>query len=183
MACYFLFVILHLSKYVTQKFSSNINLTLSMTSKNFFFLFSENLMSRKKRYFMQCSKGKGMKLPTFIWSIKNFAKMIKRSNITDIKLYKLSNCNGVKPSFCQSQKQLFTAVLWEAVLKNYPIITEKQQCWSLLISVADPKAKNCIKKSIQCRCFPMSISKFLRTVLFTEHIRWLRLSKLLKMWY
>ena len=152
-----------------------------MTSRNLFFVVK--IWCQVERILHAMLKRGGGETVFFYSIYRKFCLMIKGFNITDIKLHKLSNCNGVKPSFYQSQKQLFTAVLWEAVLKNYPIITEKQQCWSLLISVADPKAKNCIKKRIQCRCFPMSISKFLRTVLFTEHIRWLRLSKLLKMWY
>ena len=37
------------------------------------------------------------------------------------------------------------------------------------------KACNFIKKRLQHRCFPVKFAKFLRTLIFTEHLRWLLL--------
>ena len=34
-----------------------------------------------------------------------------------------------------------------------------------------------VKKSIWHRCFPVNFTKFLRTLFFTEHLRWLLLSR------
>ena len=39
--------------------------------------------------------------------------------------------------------------------------------------VASLKICNFIKKRLQHRCFPLKIAKFLRTPIFTEHLRWL----------
>ena len=53
----------------------------------------------------------------------------------------------------------------KGVLKNFAIFTGKHLCWILFLR-------------LQRRCFPVNIAKFLRTPLFTEHLRWLLLSSL-----
>ena len=35
---------------------------------------------------------------------------------------------------------------------------------------------NIIKKRLQCRCFPVKFAKFVRTLFFIEHLRWLLFS-------
>ena len=49
----------------------------------------------------------------------------------------------------------------KVVLKNFAIFTEKHLCCSLFLICV--KACNFIKKTLQHRCFPMNIAKFLRT--------------------
>ena len=49
----------------------------------------------------------------------------------------------------------------KVVLKNFAIFTEKHLCCSLFLICL--KACNFIKKTLQHRCFPMNIAKFLRT--------------------
>ena len=46
---------------------------------------------------------------------------------------------------------------------------------SLFNKVAGLQACNFIKKRLQRKCFPVKFAKFLRTNLFTEHLRWLLL--------
>ena len=46
--------------------------------------------------------------------------------------------------------------------------------------VAALKACNFIKKKLQHRCFPVNIAKFLRTPVFTKHLRWLLLIRFTK---
>ena len=43
----------------------------------------------------------------------------------------------------------------------------------LFKKVAALKARNFIKKKLQHRCFPVNITKFLRTPFFAEHLWWL----------
>ena len=51
-----------------------------------------------------------------------------------------------------------------AILKNFAIFTQKQLRWSLFLNKnAALDYWNFIKKRLQQRCFPMNISKFLRT--------------------
>ena len=59
------------------------------------------------------------------------------------------------------------------VLKNFVNFTKKTYILeSLFNKVAGLQASNFIKKRLQHRCFPV---KFLRTPIFTEHLRWLLL--------
>ena len=52
----------------------------------------------------------------------------------------------------------------KAVLKNFAKFTEKQLCWSLFLNkIAGLR--------LQHRRFPVNFVKFLRTPLFTEHLR------------
>ena len=53
-----------------------------------------------------------------------------------------------------SRLQIFFEI---SVLKNFSIFTGKYMCWGLFLK------KETIKKSLQRRCFPVSIAKFLRT--------------------
>ena len=65
------------------------------------------------------------------------------------------------------QKQPFTVVLQNGVLKNFAVFTGKHL-----------QASNFIKKRFQNMCFPVNIAKFLRTASFIEHLRWLLLKVL-----
>ena len=47
---------------------------------------------------------------------------------------------------------------------------------SLFNKVTCFQACNFIKKNLQYRCFPVNITKFLRTVFFIENLRWLLLN-------
>ena len=59
------------------------------------------------------------------------------------------------------------------VLRNFKIFAEKHLCWSpFLIKIL---ACNFIEKTLQHRCFPKNIAKFVRTAFFIEHLRWLLL--------
>ena len=49
-----------------------------------------------------------------------------------------------------------------SVLTNFVIFTGKHLCWSLFI-----------KKRLQHICFPVNITKFVRTAFFIERLRWL----------
>ena len=55
------------------------------------------------------------------------------------------------------------------VLKYFVSFTGKQLCL---------QACNFVKKTLQRRCFPANIVKFLRTAFFIEHLRWLLLEVL-----
>ena len=61
------------------------------------------------------------------------------------------------------------------VLKNFAIFTWKHLCWRLL-------GLQLIKRSFQHRCFPVKFAKFLRALFFTEHLQWLLLLCVLKIW-
>ena len=63
------------------------------------------------------------------------------------------------------------------VLKNFPIFTGKQLCWSLfLIKLQDRRPATLLKKIFQHRFLPVNIAKFSRTPFFIEqHISWLLL--------
>ena len=62
---------------------------------------------------------------------------------------------------------IHTEVFYEkCVFKNFAIFTGKHLYWSL-------KAWNFIKKRL--RCFPVNISKFLKTIFFIDHLQWLLL--------
>ena len=60
------------------------------------------------------------------------------------------------------------------VLKKLAMFTGKYLYWSLFFNkYAGLKACNFIKKRLQHNFFPVKFAKFLRTIFFTEHVRWL----------
>ena len=60
------------------------------------------------------------------------------------------------------------------ILRNFAKFTGKQLCQSLFLNkVASLRPATLLKKSLWHRCFPLNFSKFLRTLFFTEHLRWL----------
>ena len=53
------------------------------------------------------------------------------------------------------------------VLKNFGNLTGNHLCWSLLFNKdAGLNVCNAIKKRLQHRCFPVNITKFLRTAFY-----------------
>ena len=62
-------------------------------------------------------------------------------------------------------KQPFADVLQNRFCKNFTIFTEKHLCWS--------QTCNFIKMRLINMCFPLNVTKCLRTIYFTEHLRWL----------
>ena len=73
------------------------------------------------------------------------------------------------------------AVTWrcsiKSVFKNFAKFTGKHLCQSLF-SLQRLWSATLLKKRLWNRCFPVNFSKFLRTVLFIEHLRWLFLQLL-----
>ena len=64
----------------------------------------------------------------------------------------------------------------KGVLKNFVKITEKHLCQSLFLNkVAGVSPATLLKKRPWHRCFPVNFAKYLRTLFFTEHLRWLPL--------
>ena len=58
------------------------------------------------------------------------------------------------------------------VLKNFAIFKGKHLCWSLfLINLWIFKACKFTRNRLQCRCFPVNIAKFLRTVFLQKTCR------------
>ena len=80
-----------------------------------------------------------------------------------------SYCNLVLTRFGSSRSHMFFKI---GVLRNFAIFTGKQLCWSLFLI----KLQTFIKKRLQHRCFPVNIAKFLRTLFFIAHLRWLLLN-------
>ena len=71
---------------------------------------------------------------------------------------------------------LLSASYCVIISNNLPLINKQKQ------SLADVlqkclKACNFIKTRLQHRCFPVNISKFLRTAFLTEYLKWLLLNK------
>ena len=65
----------------------------------------------------------------------------------------------------------------EGVLKNFAKFTGKHLCHSLFFNkVKGLWPATLLKKRLWHRCFPVNITKFLRTLFLTEHLRWLLLS-------
>ena len=75
---------------------------------------------------------------------------------------KRSNCRS-------SHSQMFLKV---DVLKTFAIFTQKHLCWRLRR-----------KERLQHRCFPVNITKVLRTALIIEYLRWLLLKLGSLGWY
>ena len=69
---------------------------------------------------------------------------------------------------------------WNKCSKKFRSINRKTPVLeSLFKEVAGLQACNFIKNRIQHRCFPVNITKFLRTPFFKEHLRWLLLKSIL----
>ena len=64
------------------------------------------------------------------------------------------------------------------VFRNFAVFTEKHQlCQRLFFNkVAGLRPATSLEKSLWHKCFPVNFAKFLRTLFFTEHLRWLLLS-------
>ena len=62
-------------------------------------------------------------------------------------------------------KQPFADVLQNRFFKKFTIFTEKHLCWS--------QTFNFMKMRLLNMCFPLNVTKCLRTISFTEHLRWL----------
>ena len=77
--------------------------------------------------------------------------------------FQLSFQDKLFPSLRSSRSYMFFKV---GALKNFAMFRGKHLCWSPLLI-------NFIKKELQHRCFPVSISNFLRTAFFIEHLPWL----------
>ena len=62
------------------------------------------------------------------------------------------------------------------ILRNFAKVTKKNTCaaasFLIKLQVSDCKS---IKKRLWHRCFPVNFAKFLRTIILTEHLRWLLL--------
>ena len=74
--------------------------------------------------------------------------------------------------FRSSHSQIFFKI---GVLKSLRNFTGKHLCWSLFLKNLQAEALQLYLKSLQHCCFPVKFAKFLRTLFFTEHLRWLLL--------
>ena len=63
------------------------------------------------------------------------------------------------------------------IFKNFSNFTGKHMFGCHFKKVAGLKACSLFRKRLQHRCFPVGFAKFLRTIFFTEHLRWLLLSQ------
>ena len=62
------------------------------------------------------------------------------------------------------------------VLRNFAKFTGKHLRHRVFLNkVAGLRSATLLKKSLQHGCFPVNFAKFLRTLFFTEHLRWLLL--------
>ena len=62
------------------------------------------------------------------------------------------------------------------VFRNFTKFTGKHLCQSLFFyKVAGLRPASLLKKRFWHKCFPVNFVKFLRTPIFTEHLRWLLL--------
>ena len=74
-------------------------------------------------------------------------------------------------------KQPFADILQNRCSKEFRNVHRKAPMLeSLFNKVTCFQACNFIKKNLQYRCFPVNITKFLRTVFFIENLRWLLLN-------
>ena len=66
----------------------------------------------------------------------------------------------------------------KGVHRNFAKFTGKHLCQSLYVNkVAGLRSANFSKKRLWHKCFPLNFTKFLRTPLLTEHLRWQLLKK------
>ena len=81
----------------------------------------------------------------------------------------------IQKSYCcrSSRPQVFCK---KGVLRNFAKFTVKRFCQNFFFSnVAGLRPATLLKKRLWCRCFPVNFMKFLRTLFFIEHLRWLLL--------
>ena len=69
------------------------------------------------------------------------------------------------------QKQSFRGVMKNGVLKNFVKFTGKHLCRS-----RSTDTYNFNKRRFRHSCFPVTFVKFLRTLYFKEHLRWMLLN-------
>ena len=91
----------------------------------------------------------------------------------------LQNC----PKYCKNlsvrfsrtgRLQMFFKI---GVLENFTNFTGKHLCWSLFLNkVPGLKTYNFIKRRLHHRCCPAKFVTFFKSILFTEHLRWLLLT-------
>ena len=101
-------------------------------------------------------------LKTYIWFHNLISKNIfftKRS-VFFIRHLKTNKLLRTKRIIRGSHSLMFFKI---GVLKNFLTCKGKHQCWSLFS--INLQAYNFIKKRLQHRCFPVNITKFLRTSL------------------
>ena len=64
------------------------------------------------------------------------------------------------------------------VLRNFAKFTGKYLCLSLFLDkVTGLRPATLLKERLWHRCFPVNFTKFLKTLFFMEHLRWLPLFK------
>ena len=81
------------------------------------------------------------------------------------------------------QKQPFADVFWKRCSSKFRNIHRKTSVLeSLLNDISELKAYSIIKKYLQRRCFPVNITKFLRTAFLIDHLVWLLLHNCLFLW-
>ena len=90
-------------------------------------------------------------------------------NLASIKLPKID-----PEQYRSSRLEVFCR---KGVLRNFAKFMGKHLCQSLFFNkVPGLRPATLLKKRIRYRCFPVNFPKFLRTPLFTEHLRWLLLT-------
>ena len=93
----------------------------------------------------------------FLWLIISLAGTLLLENIFYI--------------FISSRPEVFCR---KGVLSNFAKFTGKHLCQSLFFNkVAGLRPATLLTKRLWHRCFPVNFAKFLRTLCFTEHLRWL----------
>ena len=79
-------------------------------------------------------------------------------------------------NFCFSRSSRLEVFCRKDFLRHFAKFTGKHLCQSLCFNkVADLRPATLLKKRFWHRCFPVNFAKFLRTTLFTQHLRWLLL--------
>ena len=67
----------------------------------------------------------------------------------------------------------------KGVLRNFAKFTGKHLCQCLFFNkVEGLRSATLLKKRLWCKCFPVNSAKFVRTLFFKEHLRWLLLDNL-----
>ena len=74
------------------------------------------------------------------------------------------------------QKKSSGGILLRRCFRNFAKFTGKHMCQRVLVNkVSGLSSATLLKKTLWHRGFPANLAKFLRTPLFTEHLRWLLL--------
>ena len=98
--------------------------------------------------------------------------LLKSKVIGKMFAYCLFLCLKERPLDRLYRSSHHEAFCWKGVLRNFAKFTGKQLYQSLLFNkVAGLRSVNLLKKRLCHRCFPVIFAKFLRTPLFTEHLR------------